>query len=100
MQRCQALHCPRNRGNSSDRIATGLVVTADGYNVPTKIVELVEAGHPIPDERGLAAAKRIAALVDSAAEKDLAIVLISGGGSALFTLPSESISLTDLIRVN
>ncbi len=87
-------------GLLGDRISAGLVVTADGYSVATKTVEIVEAGHPIPDERGLAAAKRIAALVDGAAEEDLVIVLISGGGSALFTLPSAGISLTDLMSVN
>ena len=87
-------------GVLGDRIATGLVITADDYSVATKTVEVVEAGHPIPDERGLTAAKRIATLVDSAGEEDLIIVLISGGGSALFSLPSAGIGLTDLMRTN
>lgn len=83
-----------------DRISAGLVVTADGYRVPTRRVEVVEAGHPVPDARGLAAARRIAALVDGAGEDDLVIVLISGGGSALLTLPAEGLSLDDLAQVN
>ncbi len=87
-------------GLLGDRISAGLVVTADDYSVATTTVEVVEAGHPVPDKRGLAAAKRIAALVASAGEKDLTIVLISGGGSALLTLPAEGISLTDLMRTN
>ena len=82
------------------RISAGLVVTADGYGVATTMVEVVKAGHPIPDERGLAAAQRIAALVASAGEEDLVIVLISGGGSALFSLPAEGLTLSDLSRVN
>ena len=82
------------------RIDVGLVVTADGYKVPTDRVEVVEAGHPVPDARGLAAAQRIAELVSDAGEGDLVIVLISGGGSALFTLPAEGLSLQDLMRTN
>ena len=87
-------------GILGERIDVGLVVTADGYKVPTTRVEVVEAAHPVPDARGLAAAQRIAELVSDAGEGDLVIVLISGGGSALFTLPAEGISLSDLIRVN
>ena len=82
------------------RIDSGLVVTADGYKVPTDRVEVVEAAHPVPDARGLAAAQRIAKLVSDAGEGDLVIVLISGGGSALFTLPAEGLSLQDLMRTN
>jgi hydroxypyruvate reductase len=83
-----------------DRIAAGLVVTADGYKVPTARVEVVEAAHPVPDARGLAAARRIAELVSGAEEGDLVVVLISGGGSALLTLPAEEVSLSDLMRTN
>ncbi|MCR4392173.1 MAG: glycerate kinase [Candidatus Acetothermia bacterium] len=83
-----------------DRISAGLVVTADGCGVATRRVEVVEAGHPVPDARGLAAARRIVALVDGAGEDDLVIVLISGGGSALLTLPAEGLSLDDLAQVN
>ncbi|MFH1609893.1 MAG: glycerate kinase [Candidatus Bipolaricaulota bacterium] len=83
-----------------DRISAGLVVTADGCGVPPQRVEVVEAGHPVPDARGLAAACRIAALVDGAGEDDLVIVVISGGGSALLPLPAEGLSLDDLAQVN
>ena len=87
-------------GILGERIHAGLVVTADGYAVPTDLVEVVEASHPVPDERGLAAAKRIAQLVDGAMENDLVIVLISGGGSALLTFPADGIELADLVRIN
>ena len=83
-----------------ERITAGLVVTADGYRVPTRRVEVAEAAHPVPDARGLAAARRITELVSGAKEGDLVIVLISGGGSALFTLPAEGITLEDLMRTN
>ncbi len=81
-------------------VGSGLVVTADGYSVPTERIEVVEAAHPLPDERGLAAAQRISELVSQAGEGDLVIVLISGGGSALLTLPAPGITLGDLARTN
>ena len=59
-------------------------------------VELVEAGHPIPDARGVAGAQRMAALLQQATERDLVIALISGGGSALLTLPVPGVRLADL----
>jgi hydroxypyruvate reductase len=55
-----------------------------------------EAGHPIPDERGVAGARRMAQLLHQATERDLVIALISGGGSALLTLPAEGIALAEL----
>jgi len=83
-----------------ERIHAGLVVIADGYKVPTNRVKVVEAFHPVPDQRGIAAAQQIADLVDDAQEGDLAIVLISGGGSALLTLPSSGLVLDDLVATN
>lgn len=84
----------------AERITDGLVVTADGYRVATNRVEIVEASHPVPDARGLAAAERIATLVGEACEQDLVIVLISGGGSALLPLPAPGITLSDLCSTN
>ena len=54
------------------------------------------AGHPIPDQRGVAGARRIAQLLEQATDRDLVIALISGGGSALLTLPAEGIGLAEL----
>lgn len=87
-------------GLLAERISEGLVVTAEGYTVPTERVEVVEASHPVPDARCVAAAKRILDLVDGADEKDLVVVLISGGGSALLTLPAPGIKLADVIATN
>lgn len=78
-----------------DRISTGLVVVKDGYTAPTRKIKLVEAGHPIPDERGLRAANEILALVRSASADDLVIVLVSGGGSALAPCPAPPITLEE-----
>ncbi len=78
-----------------DRITAGLVVVKDGHTAPTKKIKLVEAGHPIPDERGLRAANEILTLVRSAEADDLVIVLISGGGSALTPCPAPPITLEE-----
>jgi len=78
-----------------DRIADGVVAVKDGYTVPTHKVRLLEAGHPVPDERGAAAAREIRALAESAGAEDLVLVLISGGGSALTPAPAPPITLAD-----
>jgi len=85
-----------------DRLAGGLVITKYGHTlkdearlVPDQI-QLLEAGHPVPDEAGLRGAERLAALLDGAQADDLVICLISGGGSALLTLPQPGIGLDDL----
>ena len=83
-----------------ERISDGLVVTADGYKVATRNVEITEASHPVPDARGLAASERIVTLIGEASEEDLVIVLISGGGSALLPLPAPGIALSALISTN
>ncbi len=82
------------------RISEGIVVTADGYKVPTQSVEVVEASHPVPDARGLATARRIVDLVEDAQEDDLVVVLISGGGSALLALPVAGITIAQVAATN
>jgi len=78
----------------------GLVVTRDGHSVPCKRIEIVEASHPVPDARSLGAANRIRALVDGLGPEDLVLALISGGGSALLTLPAPGLALQDKQAVN
>ena len=73
----------------------GLVVTRYGHRVPTDAVEVVEAAHPVPDAGGRAAAARILALAEGLGPDDLALCLISGGGSALLTLPAPGVALAD-----
>ncbi len=78
----------------------GLVVTRYGHGVACDKIEIVEAGHPVPDEAGLVAAGRILDLAKSLGADDLLLCLISGGGSALLTLPAPGISLDDKQAVN
>jgi hydroxypyruvate reductase len=78
---------------SGERIARGVVVTKYGHRQPLRRVELLEAGHPLPDEGGLAAARAVEEVLAEAGEDDLVIALISGGGSALLPAPAEEITL-------
>jgi glycerate 2-kinase len=78
----------------------GLVVTRYGHAVPCERVEIVEAAHPVPDAAGEAAARRILALAQSLGPDDLLICAISGGGSALLSLPGEGLTLADKQAVN
>ena len=75
------------------RPCEGLVVTRYGHGASTRYVEIVEASHPVPDEAGHKAAERILALARSAGPDDLVVCLISGGASALLTLPAPGITL-------
>ncbi len=79
---------------------SGLVVTRYGHSVPCQRIEIVEAGHPVPDARGENAARRILELARTAGPDDLVLCLISGGGSALLTLPADGIALADKQAVN
>ena len=83
----------------ADRLS-GLVVTRYGYAVPCGRIEIVEAAHPVPDEAGLVAARRIMAMVRDLSEEDIVLCLISGGGSALMPLPIGGVSLADKQAVN
>ncbi len=77
------------------RVAGGAVVVKYGHGAPLKRVKLFEAGHPVPDEAGVAGAAAVAAVADEAREGDLVLALISGGASALMVSPAEGLALTD-----
>ncbi len=79
---------------------SGLVVTRDGHGVPCRTIEVIEAAHPVPDSRGRAAAGRILEAVTGLSPDDLVLCLISGGGSALLTLPASGIALEDKQAIN
>ncbi len=79
-----------------DRITEGVINVKYGHTQPTQSIVLHEAGHPIPDEAGIAGAQQIAALLAGAREQDLVLCLVSGGGSALMTLPVTGITLDDM----
>jgi len=78
-----------------DAIADGFVVVKDGYGAATRRVRMVEAGHPVPDARGEAAARELRAVAEGAGPDDLLLVLVSGGGSALTPAPVPPITLAD-----
>ncbi|MGY3478614.1 glycerate kinase type-2 family protein [Bradyrhizobium ottawaense] len=70
----------------------GIATTRHGHRVPTRCVEVVEAGHPVPDEAGLESTERTLRLAQSAREEDLVLVLLSGGGSANWIAPVDGIT--------
>ena len=74
---------------------SGLVVTRYGYGLPCERIQVLEAAHPVPDELGLDAARRVMALVAGLGPDDLVIALFSGGGSALLPLPAEGVTIED-----
>jgi hydroxypyruvate reductase len=83
-----------------DRIDTGLVITKDGHatgDLPRRI-RVVEAAHPIPDERGVRGTRELLSLLSGAGVGDVVLALISGGGSALLEAPRPPVTLDDLAR--
>ncbi|OQM74891.1 glycerate kinase type-2 family protein [Manganibacter manganicus] len=78
----------------------GLVVTRYGYSAPTQRIEVIEAAHPVPDEAGLEAARRLLEKVCGLTEDDLVVALVCGGGSALLPSPAGGLTLSDEIAVN
>jgi hydroxypyruvate reductase len=79
---------------------SGLVVTRYGHGAPCTRIEVVEAAHPVPDEKGREAAGRILAAVQGLGADDLVLCLVSGGGSALLTLPAPGIKLAEKQAIN
>ena len=79
---------------------SGLVVTRYDHAVPCERIEITEASHPVPDAAGRDAAARILETVRGLTADDLVLCLISGGGSALLTLPADGLTLADKQAVN
>lgn len=77
------------------RITGGLINVKDGHTARLRRIRINECGHPIPDRRGVAGARRIAQIATQAGEDDLVICLISGGASALLPLPAPPITLAE-----
>ena len=83
----------------------GLVVTRYHHTPPrpagvVQRIEVVEAAHPVPDAAGMQASKHMLAMVQGLTDNDLVLCLISGGGSALLTLPADGLTLADKQRIN
>lgn len=79
-----------------DRICDGVVIVKKNPGYSPRKIRIIEAGHPLPDARSIRGAEQLTRLARSANDDDLVIYLISGGGSALCTLPRDGIALADL----
>ncbi len=82
-----------------DLVTGGLVITKDGHASPPlpATVRVVEASHPLPDARGIAATAEVLAMLASSGPADLVVAVISGGGSALLEAPVDGVSIEDLV---
>jgi len=78
-----------------NRLGSGLVVVKYGYVTETRMIEVLEAGHPLPDRSGQKAAERLLGLVRELAPNDLLFVLLSGGASSLLPMPAAGLTLAD-----
>jgi len=78
-----------------DRLTKGVITTKYGHLLPLKKIKIVEAGHPIPDQKGYEGAKKIQNLLQESGPRDLVIFLLSGGGSALLPYPVDGIELKE-----
>ncbi len=77
----------------------GLAITRYAHGLPTQRIRVVEAGHPMPDESGQRGAAGLLAAARSLGEDDLLLALVSGGGSALLTLPADGLTMDDMKAV-
>ncbi len=87
-------------GILGNRLRSGVVITKYGHSegsIPG--IEIIEAGHPVPDENGVRAARRVLEAADGLSEDDLVVFLVSGGGSALFEMPLPGVTLGDIAEV-
>jgi glycerate 2-kinase len=83
----------------ADKKLFGIALTRYGHALPLERIRWVEAGHPVPDEAGEQAAREMLGAARAIKSVDLLLTLISGGGSALLSLPADGISITDLRTV-
>jgi glycerate 2-kinase len=77
----------------------GIAITRYGHGLPTRRIRVVEAGHPVPDEAGEAAAREMLGKVKTLTQEDMLLALVSGGGSSLLSLPAPGVSMADLKSV-
>ncbi len=74
---------------------SGLVIVPYGHGSDCEQIEVVEAGHPVPDDKGVAATRRILEIVSDLGEEDTVLCLLSGGGSSLLCAPAEGVTLAE-----
>jgi hydroxypyruvate reductase len=86
--------------SANSEILKGFVITRRGHAVRTKSIEVVQAAHPVPDEDGQRAARRLHKAITDTPSSDPVIALISGGGSSLLSVPVRDIPFVDLQQLN
>lgn len=79
---------------------SGLVITRYGHGLPCKSIEVIEAAHPVPDDVGQRSTERMLEMVSQLTPEDTVVLLLSGGGSSLLTLPAPGISLKQKQEIN
>lgn len=84
----------------ADARLSGLATTRHGHGLATRRIEVIEAGHPVPDEASERAAERTLQLAAGAAADDLVLVLLSGGGSANWIAPADGVTLAQKQAIN
>ncbi len=84
----------------NDAPLSGIALTRYGHGMACERIEVIEAAHPVPDNRGYEAAQRIVSQVAELGRDDLLLFLVSGGGSALLSLPAPGISLEEKKQIN
>ncbi|WP_342304575.1 glycerate kinase [Methanolobus sp. ZRKC5] len=82
-----------------DSLTGGIAVTKHGFGGSLAKMKVYEASHPMPDANSVAAGKTVHDFLEQTGEKDLIFFLISGGGSALITLPRKGVSITDIVKL-
>lgn len=88
------VHYLDHLGLPPERVS-GVAVVRHGYGLPMRVVELVEAGHPVPDAASVAGAEKMLALAEAAGPDDLVVFLLSGGASANLVAPASGITLAE-----
>ncbi len=83
-----------------DLIDEGIVLVKKGDTRRLKRIEIIESGHPLPDQAGIDGAKKILSILQKAGERDLIFAPITGGSSAMMNLPCGRITLEDLRKIN
>ncbi len=83
----------------ADAALSGVVITRYAHGLPCRRIDVIEAGHPVPDEAGEAGAARILALARELGPDDLLLALVSGGGSSLLALPVPQVPMAELKAV-
>lgn len=91
---------PKGAEQSHQRKFSGLVVTRYNHDLPLKNIDVIQSGHPMPDDNGEKGARQMLALASSLTEDDLLLCLMSGGASALLSCPADGLTMADMRHVN